>query len=271
MKDKWYIWIIGLVVTLAIIIIPLILFIPSLAGDLDDPWSNIPQRPPHVDHTDLLEGPYENGSQVTKACLECHEDAAHEVAQTVHWTWESQPVEVEGRSEPVTVGKKTSLNNFCIGIQSNWPGCTSCHAGYGWEDENFDFEATENVDCLVCHDQTGTYVKSTAGYPAEGVDLVSVAQSVGTPTRENCGSCHFKGGGGNGVKHGDLDEHLTNPSENVDVHMGGHDFLCIDCHQTENHNLRGRSISVSLDVGNQVYCTDCHETNLHEEIGRAHV
>jgi len=108
-------------------------------------------------------------------------------------------------------------------------------------------------------------VKSKSGLPAEGVDLISVAQSVGYPDRDNCGGCHFAGGGGNAVKHGDLDEHLFNPSEAIDVHMGGNDFVCTDCHQTENHEISGRSISVSLDTENQIYCTDCHSETLHED------
>ena len=102
-------------------------------------------------------------------------------------------------------------------------------------------------------------MKAAAGLPAEGVDLAASAQSVGVPTRENCGSCHFNGGGGNGVKHGDLDESLYFPSENVDVHMGRYDFLCIDCHQADDHEIKGRSISVSVDNENQVACTDCHQ------------
>ncbi len=212
-----------------------------------------------------MEGPYEFGQEVTQACLECHEDAAFQVMQTAHWTWESDPVELPGRSEPVTIGKKNQINNFCIGIQGNWPKCTSCHIGYGWEDADFDFSNQENVDCLACHDNSGVYVKGDAGVPVEGVDLMSAAQSVGTPTRENCGNCHFKGGGGNAVKHGDLDESLYFPEESVDVHMGLHDFQCIDCHQTQDHNILGRSISVSVDNDNQVYCTDCHSEALHED------
>jgi len=264
MKKK-YIWVIGLVVTLAIIIVPVVLFVPGSAKSKDDPWENVPTRESHVDHTDLISGPFESGSEVTIKCLECHEESAHQVMDTVHWTWESEPYKLEGREELVTIGKKSSINNFCIGIQSNWPSCTSCHAGYGWEDENFDFSSEEKVDCLVCHDTSGTYVKSTSGYPAEGVELAASAQSVGYPTRDNCGSCHFKGGGGNGVKHGDLDEHLYNPSEEVDIHMGRYDFVCTDCHQTQDHQIKGRSISVSLDNENQVYCTDCHNENLHED------
>ncbi len=265
MKNKNYVWIIGLLITLAVLIIPLVILLPRDEALADQPWDNVPETGSHTDHSPLLTGPYESGSDVTRACLECHEDAAYQVMQTSHWTWESGPYELPGREEPVYVGKKTSLNNFCIGIQSNWTSCTTCHAGYGWEDANFDFNNTENVDCLVCHDQSGLYAKSKSGYPAEGVDLAGAAQSVGLPSRENCGGCHFNGGGGNGVKHGDLDQSLYFPPESVDVHMGRYDFQCITCHQTQDHAIKGRAISVSLDMENQIYCTDCHSESLHAD------
>ena len=265
MKDFKYVWIIGLVVTLLIIVTPIVAFVSGESKPSDDPWDGMPVREPHVDHTELLKGPYESGSDVTRACLECHEDSAHQVAQTVHWTWESEPVMLPGRDEPVTIGKKNQINNFCIGIQGNWTGCTRCHAGYGWEDAEFDFSEEENVDCLVCHEQTGTYRKSNSGLPASEVDLVEVAQSVGTPSRTNCGSCHFNGGGGNAVKHGDLDSSLFFPSEDVDVHMGRYDFQCVDCHQTEDHEVKGYSISVSVDHENELQCTNCHDESVHED------
>ena len=265
MKDFKYVWIIGLVITMLIIVTPIVAFVSRDPQPSDDPWDGLPEREPHVDHSDLLTGPYETGSDVTRACLECHEDSAHQVAQTVHWTWESEPVMLPGRDEPVTIGKKNQINNFCIGIQGNWTGCTRCHAGYGWEDADFDFSEEENVDCLVCHDQTGVYRKSNSGLPDSEVDLVAVAQSVGTPTRTNCGSCHFNGGGGNAVKHGDLDSSLFFPSENVDVHMGRHDFQCVDCHQTEDHQTKGYSISVSVDHEKEIQCTSCHSDSVHED------
>ncbi|MCP5096577.1 MAG: tetrathionate reductase family octaheme c-type cytochrome [Chloroflexi bacterium] len=247
------------------VVLPITTLVTREPAPSDDPWENVPVRAPHVDHTDLMSGPYETGSDVTRACLECHEESAHEVTQTSHWTWESEPVVLPGREEPVTVGKKNQINNFCIGVQSNWTGCTRCHAGYGWEDANFDFAEEENVDCLVCHEQSGGYAKSNSGLPAEGVDLISVAQSVGTPSRQNCGGCHFNGGGGNAVKHGDLDGSLYFPSESIDVHMGRYDFLCVDCHQTENHQINGHSISVNPDNSNTLACTDCHEAELHDD------
>ena len=116
----------------------------------------------------LITGGLADGPAVTRACLKCHPDAAQQVIHTAHWNWEGDPVLLPGRNEPVRVGKKNLINNFCIGVQSNWPACTSCHAGYGWVDENFDFSDAANVDCLVCHDWSGTYQKGQGGMPAEG-------------------------------------------------------------------------------------------------------
>lgn len=265
LKNYRYIWAIGILVTGVLIVLPIVMFVPSGTQAGQDPWESVPARQPHTDHSTIIEGPFETGSQVTERCLECHEQAAGEVMATVHWTWESKPYDLARRDGPVTIGKVNSLNNFCIGIQSNWEGCTSCHAGYGWQDASFDFQEPTNVDCLVCHETSGTYVKGNAGIPVEGVDLLEAARSVGWPERENCGGCHFNGGGGNGVKHGDLGNSLVYPSEAVDVHMGGLDFQCIDCHTGDRHEIRGRSISVSLDLENQAYCSDCHEGDLHED------
>jgi octaheme c-type cytochrome (tetrathionate reductase family) len=143
----------------------------------------------------------------------------------------------------------------------------SCHIGYGWEDANFDFSNQENVDCLACHADTALYAKSDFGYPAEGVDLTAAAQSVRNPTRENCGGCHFDGGGGNAVKHGDLDEHLYFPGSELDIHMGELDFQCTDCHQTNDHQILGRLVpdNYIINSDEQVACTDCHANDLHDD------
>jgi octaheme c-type cytochrome (tetrathionate reductase family) len=264
-RSKW-IAIFGVLMTGGIIIGTLLLLSVPNTNYSTNPWQNVPIRSSSTDHTNLIKEPLETGPDVTKQCLTCHEEASHDVMGTTHWTWQAPPVDVEWSDEPVSVGKANTLNNFCIGVQSNIEGCSRCHSGYGWVDETFDFTVEENVDCLVCHDQSGGYVKGSGGLPVEGVDLVSSAQSVGLPTRENCGGCHFNGGGGNGVKHGDLDESLYFPSENVDVHMGRYDFVCTDCHQTQDHSISGRSISVSVDNANQIACTDCHqEDSIHSD------
>ncbi|EED32537.1 cytochrome c family protein [gamma proteobacterium NOR5-3] len=247
------------------ILLPLYWLFPPASAPMDTPWASVPGRLPSVDHSALLDQEFESPQAVTARCLECHEDSDQELRHSSHWTWDRAPVVVPGRAEPVAGGKRNVINNFCIGIRGNWASCTACHAGYGWTDASYDFDATENVDCLVCHESSGTYVKGRAGLPVDGVDLREVAMSVGKSSRDNCGGCHFSGGGGDAVKHGDLDSSLFNPTENVDVHMGRYDFVCTDCHRTENHQIAGRSTSVSMDSNNQVSCVDCHEKAPHEE------
>ncbi len=51
------------------------------------------------------------------------------------------------------------------------------------------------------------------------LDLNKIAQSVGKPKRTNCGVCHFFGGGGNNVKHGDLEMAMFEPTKEIDIHM----------------------------------------------------
>jgi len=269
MKDSRNGWIAGLVFIFALIAVPIWYFtqeeVVAEGQAIDTPWDFVPRRAEPVDHSSLFERPLATGQEVTRACRECHENAAEQIIHTAHWRWQADPVKMAGRDEPVAVGKKNAINNFCIGIQGNWASCTSCHAGYGWEDESFDFENSDNVDCLVCHDSSGTYRKGKAGVPAEGVDLLAAAKSVALPTRENCGGCHFRGGGGDAVKHGDLDESLYYPDDELDVHMGRFAFQCIDCHRTEDHVIGGRAISVSVDNANQIACTDCHNAKLHAD------
>ena len=260
------IWLTGLAVTLAVIIVPLAAMVPRPAAG-DNPRAHLPTRVPETDHSHLMKGPYASGRDVTRACLECHEDAATQLMGTSHWTWESKPVLAAWRGETVTVGKKNQINNFCISAQGNETKCMSCHTGYGWQDDTFDFADPLNVDCLACHARRDTYAKGDYGYPAEGVDLVAAAQSVRRPRRENCGSCHYDGGGGNNVKHGDLDTSLNNPPERLDVHMGGLDMQCTDCHRTQDHVIRGRLLAdnIVITATEQVACTDCHAAAPHAD------
>jgi len=120
------------------------------------------------------------------------------------------------------------------------------------------------MDCLVCHDTTGTYKKAPtkAGMPAEDVDLKKVAENIGHSSRTTCGVCHFSGGGGDAIKHADLSEQLIKPERNYDVHMGGYDFTCTECHKTRDHRISGKSSSVPVVEG-IVLCQDCHSDTPH--------
>ena len=69
MKNSKHIWLLGTVVTLAIIIIPIILFVPDTSPPLDNPQAHLPTPIQHTSHADLMPGPYETGEDVTKAIL----------------------------------------------------------------------------------------------------------------------------------------------------------------------------------------------------------
>lgn len=213
------------------------------------------------DHSLLFNEPFKDGPSVTSACLRCHDQQAHDFMKTVHWQWLGDEVQVPGHERAVRIGKKNLMNNFCTSVTSNWQACTTCHNGYGWKDEHFDFSDASRVDCLICHDRTGNYSKkpNTGGLPDNSVDLLASARSVGKPTRANCGRCHFNGGGGNGVKHGDLDNSLLFPDPTVDFHMGAKGMQCIECHKAKGHVISGRSMTVSVEKQHGVTCQDCHK------------
>lgn len=242
-----------------------------------------------ADHTkfDELKQVFATGSDVTKACLACHTEAGKQIRKTIHWNWR-----ITHPKTGQVLGKSKVVNSFCGAIATNYARCTSCHIGYGWKDESFDFSKDENVDCLVCHDTTDSYKKfpTDAGHPAyedkpfppgsnkiwKAPDLSLVAQHVGATRRENCGACHFYGGGGDGVKHGDLDSSMTNPPRTLDVHMGtdGLNFVCTQCHTTDGHDVKGsRYVSIGKDTHgidipgrddqSRASCESCHGTKPH--------
>jgi octaheme c-type cytochrome (tetrathionate reductase family) len=219
----------------------------------------------HLDHTAYFTSPFASPQDVTRACLKCHAEEAVDFMKTAHWQWLGDKVTVPGHPQPTRIGKKNLINNFCISVTGNYAACTKCHAGYGWSDATFDFAQAENIDCLVCHERTGTYVKGNSGIPTSESDLLVAARSVGYPKRENCSVCHSYGGGGQGVKHGDLDSSLENPSGEDDIHMGAQGFLCIDCHRTTKHSISGRAFSVSVEDANGISCTDCHQKPPHTD------
>ncbi|MBN2820559.1 MAG: tetrathionate reductase family octaheme c-type cytochrome [Bacteroidales bacterium] len=230
-------------------------------------WKSDRSTLSQADHStfEILQQNFQTGPEVTEACITCHTKRDEEIMATSHWNWERTEM-LEGKGE-VPVGKKNILNNFCIGVSASEATCTRCHIGYGWKDKNFDFTAGKNIDCLVCHDNSGTYVKGKgmAGYPDPSVNLSYVAQNVGKPSKENCGVCHFWGGGGNNVKHGDLEVSLLDCTPDVDVHMTteGENMDCVACHETQNHQMAGKLYALSSENKNRATCEQCHTNEPH--------
>ena len=222
-----------------------------------------------VDHShfERLRQPFKRPQEVTAACLSCHNGRHTEVMASSHWNWERTEF-VPGKGIR-NLGKRNVLNNFCIGIAGNEQSCNKCHVGYGYGDSSFDFKNPLNIDCLACHDNSSTYVKAVggAGMPDATVNLNLVAQHVGRPQRTNCLTCHGFGGGGNNVKHGDLEKALFDPSRQVDVHMAGEgmDMQCVACHTAEKHQMLGKMYSISSMNRDRVACESCHTAVPHND------
>jgi octaheme c-type cytochrome (tetrathionate reductase family) len=251
----------------------------------------IPGTESTADHTkfEALKKAFTSGPEVTQACLSCHTEASDQVMHSIHWKWT-----YDNPATGQVLGKKSVLNAFCGNVASNETRCTSCHTGYGWTDARADVPADPTkVDCLACHDRSGQYTKldNAAGHPplepvkegaktitgatAWAVDLAKAAQSVGQPGRDNCGNCHFYGGGGDNVKHGDLSSALFNPSPSTDVHMSpeGENFTCESCHLSDKHIFAGSRYNVTAhDMGGTgkpgerrdvATCESCHSAEPH--------
>lgn len=264
-----------------------------------------------ADHTKfpILQRVFTSGPEVTTACLSCHTEADDQMMHSIHFKWA-----FDNPRTGQQLGKSVVVNSFCGNVAGNEPRCTSCHAGYGWDDMSTppprqstvgsgwdvtlprptaESQQSNAVDCLACHDRSGQYtkgatmaghvpvdpvkpgMKTITGATAWAVDLKQAAQSVGMPGRENCGNCHFYGGGGDNVKHGDLSSALYNPTKEVDVHMAtdGLNFTCSTCHVTDKHTWAGSRYDVMAsdphgtgkpgERRDVATCESCHSNTPH--------
>ena len=233
----------------------------------------------------ILQGDFADGPAVTRACITCHTEAPHQIMGSIHWTWShGEPGAPETEAE--RRGKRYTLNNFCGNLETNEPRCMSCHVGYTGGDLSMRDEGL--VDCLACHDTTGTYAKEPTGgghvlthaitvhgQELQPPNLGVVARSVGRTSPESCGNCHFYGGGGDGSKHGDLDSSLIDAPRELDVHLSrdGADLTCSGCHISSGHQLAGSRYEMNArdDEGTGrpgerravASCESCHGTAPH--------
>ena len=244
-----------------------------------------------TDHTKhkVLKQNFKSGDEITRACLSCHSEAEAQFKMTIHWTW----VDPNSAKDTITGKAGHSVNNFCISSNKmKDKKCSACHPGWNGK--------KESVNCLVCHsrklsalfngnadfdniDEALATYNDFAG-DADSKEMAADIQktihnavmTIGRPTRENCGSCHFYGGGGDGVKHGDLDSSMTHPSKSLDVHMGidGQNFQCTRCHTTKLHNVAGRIYAtpasmhrkslIEDDLTPKIMCESCHSDKPHK-------
>jgi octaheme c-type cytochrome (tetrathionate reductase family) len=236
-------------------------FAPTECAACHHPWT--------PDHSALVAFKGEPGPQdVTRSCLSCHPKTGQEVLKTAHWNWKGYSPTLKGYEHRIDISLSLMVNNSCIAIGPNLQECASCHIGYGWVDAKFDFTNPANIDCLVCHDTTGTYRKDPGkgGRPDPSLDLAAIAKKVGRPSRQACGSCHFTSGGAPYTKHGDLEPVLADPPADFDMHMGTLKMRCQDCHTTAEHRIAGMSMSAPAVEG-RVRCEKCHGQSPHGVVG----
>jgi len=110
------------------------------------------------DHRENVSAPFENSAQVTEECLLCHDDAGEQVLQSNHWNWLSSNLSLVDFTKSQS-GNKVLVNNFCLAVPGEGSQCITCHIPFSEAEGTIEFNSGENIDCLVCHDQTVNYVE----------------------------------------------------------------------------------------------------------------
>jgi octaheme c-type cytochrome (tetrathionate reductase family) len=234
---------------------------PTECSACHHPWT-----PDHSTLVSFKDKP--SPQEVTRTCLGCHPKVGQDLLNTAHWNWKGYSPTLKGYEHRIDISLTLMVNNACIAIGPNLQECASCHIGYGWVDSSYDFSNPSNIDCLVCHDTTGSYRKDIGkgGLPDPALDLALIAQKVGRPSRSTCGSCHFASGGAPYTRHGDLEPILADPPAGFDMHMGSLKMRCQDCHSTAEHRISGMSMGAPAVEG-RVNCEKCHGSTPHGVAG----
>ncbi|MCP4220991.1 MAG: Ni/Fe-hydrogenase cytochrome b subunit [bacterium] len=219
------------------------------------------------DHGPMTAGTDTSSPQaVTAQCLICHEETGKDLLKSAHWNWKGLTPSILGHEHDRASGLLQMMDNYSVSMRPDLVDTGRMHISYapGSALDGKALAKPENIDCLICHHTGGAYHKeeSSGGLPAAGVKLAEAAKTVGRPSRENCGQCHFQMFGMANVKHGDLEPALANPSAEIDVHMGMLDMRCQGCHKTSRHRIEGLSFIAPVTEG-RVHCETCHGNTPH--------
>src|SRR5665648_434356 len=180
----------------------------------------------------------------------------------------------------------SALVNFDIdtGGKGDWAKkCGNCHPG-GGPLESIDGKEGIEIDCNICHDQTGLYDWEARGkaieegrYTEANSDAMKLALetmpiSFGVSTDKACATqCHTtdvkkRAVGWNEANYSEYDAHANNS------------VLCVECHITQNHQIGRGNISDTPDAENDMLdgsmktCLNCHEGITHDmAIDGAHI
>lgn len=210
-----------------------------------------------------IQGLFNTTRDVVVKCLECHGQIASEVLQSTHWTWERSRM-VNGRQ--LMSGKKDSLAAFAVDVSSNPTRCLRCHISSAPAAGIFAQGTEADVDCLVCHDTTGRYVRNTEQGGLEQADFEKIARNVGRPAPENCATCHFADCGLTEYSRPDALENRKKHLARGDVHMSGEaaSLSCQACHIGNSGHTFSRATAYGPAAGFAGRgCTACHTDSPH--------
>jgi Ni/Fe-hydrogenase subunit HybB-like protein len=240
-------------------------------------------RPLVPDHGRLVRlEPGSSLADVTAECVRCHAREARDLARTAHWNWSGPAPALAGAGHARAPGLLQVVDGYSVSLLPELVDSAPFHvvlpgwsvpwqrrqatgaAGWPSDEATTMPSAMAGMDCLVCHDGTGLH-RPDASVPFSTVtdaEPMVLAARVSRPARDNCGSCHFHNGGWANARHGDLEPALAAPDPQLDVHMGGADMLCTDCHLTRNHRVAGMSFGAPVTEG-RVRCEQCHGSHPH--------
>lgn len=203
-----------------------------------------------------LTGPFADTRAVIEQCLGCHTRQGEDILQSSHWTWErSRLIGAERRS----FSKKDGLTTFAVRVPTNPSRCMTCHISTTFLSGRHDPNAAADIDCLVCHDTTGTY-RRVLGAPVKTLDLTRIATNVGLPRPANCLTCHGRECGLTGLRgHGGFDD---------DIHLdhNGAALTCQQCHPgKEKHEMQRRLVPDEKQP-KHAGCIACHSSTPHSRM-----
>ncbi len=201
-----------------------------------------------------ITGPFSNAQAVTTQCLTCHAKQGADILQSTHWTWVRSRGMGTGEQRSA---KKSDLTTYALDVEANPGRCMTCHISTTLLSGKHDPTSATDIDCLVCHDTTGTY-RRTFGAPASTLDLVLIAANVGKPKPGNCLTCHGKACGLTGLSGHD--------GFTDDVHLKkiGAALTCQHCHPSAGKHLFPRQADLGEGRGAKATgCSGCHTTTPH--------
>jgi len=66
----------------------------------------------YADHSEYIETACETPGDVTRTCLECHEEQGEAFIHTAHWLWRGETPFMKNHESATQFGKTNLINNY---------------------------------------------------------------------------------------------------------------------------------------------------------------